>query len=175
MNKIIPIAVIILIFFSAGYFIFSGSYKNSNDIPSQKVSLGEATKSLPLIQEVDKKASFAIFTNGTFRVFTAAMYHNLSQDVYIEANNPNIVRVKKSGTTWNDFFSTLPFKLTSQCLTTGAKETFCTGNGGVLQFYLNGEKNDNALNQEIQEGDKLLVTFGTESGAQIKQQLDKIP
>ena len=60
-------------------------------------------------QIVNKKASFAIFTNGTFRLFTAAMYHNLSEDVFIQADNPNIVHVKKTGITWDVFFKTLPF------------------------------------------------------------------
>ncbi len=175
MNKIIPISLIIIILLFGGYFIFSNSYKNSGDITNQQVSLSEGTESSPLTQKVDKKASFAIFTNGTFRIFTAAMYHNLSQNVYIEASNPNIVQIKKAGTTWNDFFVTLPFKLTSECLTTGTKETYCNGNGGTLQFYLNGEKNNNALNLEIKEGDKLLVTFGIESEEVIEQQIQKIP
>ena len=103
------------------------------------------------------------------------MYHNLSENAYIESSNPNIVYVKKAGTTWNDFFSTLPFKLTSQCLTTGTKETFCTGNRGTLKFYINGEQSNNALNQEINNGDKLLVTFGNESDEVINKQMDRLP
>lgn len=103
------------------------------------------------------------------------MYHNLPQDVYIEANNPNIVKVKKSGITWNNFFSTLPFKFTHDCLTTSIKEIFCTGNNGTLKFYLNGERKEAIRDQEIQNDDKLLVTFGNESEYTIKQQVDKIP
>ena len=85
----------------------------------------QTPKATPIYEKVDYIGAFAIFTNGTFRVFTAAMYHNLSEDVFVQADNPNIVRVKKSGTTWDDFFKTLPFKLTKECLTTGTKETFC--------------------------------------------------
>ena len=103
------------------------------------------------------------------------MYHNLSDDVYIEAGSPNIIKVKKAGVTWNDFFSTLPFKLTQDCLTTGTKETFCTGSKVSLKFYLNGERKESVLDQEIQSGDKFLVTFGNESEDAIKQQIDKIP
>lgn len=123
-------------------------------------------------QAVDKIASFAIFTNGTFRIFTASMYHNLSPDVYIEQSNPNIVKIKKDKITWDDFFKTLPFKLTADCLTTGTKETFCTGSNGTLKFYLNGERNENALNQEIKDGDEILVSYGNESDDAIKKQLD---
>lgn len=120
-------------------------------------------------------ASFAIFTNGTFRIFSASMYHNLSSEVFIEAKNPNIVNVTKKGITWNDFFSTLPMKLTKQCLTTGTGQTFCTNNQGELKFYINARKDDEALNKIIQPGDKLLVSYGTESDEELDSQFAQIP
>ena len=174
MSKSVGIVVIVILIALFGYFFFLTKQTTPESSLSKNNTSIETTESsaAPI---ADIQASFAIFTNGTFRIFTAAMYHNLSQDVYIDASNPNIVQVIKGGTTWNDFFSTLPFTLTSECLTTGTKETFCTGNKGTLQFYINGEKNNNALKQEIKQGDKLLVTFGKESDAQIKQQIDKIP
>lgn len=174
MSKVVGVAVIVILIALFGYFLFSNKQTTPESSLSENNTYTETAKSsaAPMI---DIQASFAIFTNGTFRIFTANMYHNLSNDAYIEASNPNLVQVKKGGTTWNDFFSTLPFKLTPECLTTGTKETFCTGNKGTLQFYINGEKNNNALDQEIKQGDKLLVTFGKESDAQIKQQIDKIP
>lgn len=125
--------------------------------------------------KVDYSAGFAIFTNGTFRVFTAAMYHNLSSDVYIQANNPNIVYVKKNDITWNDFFKTLPLKLTKDCLVTGTKQTFCTDSNGRLRFYINGKEDINALDKYIKNKDQLLVTYGNEDDVQIDQQLKRIP
>lgn len=82
--------------------------------------------------------------------------------------------LKKKGATWSNFFQTLPMKLTKDCLTTGTAQTFCTGEGGTLQFYLNGQKNTNALDEEIRDGNKLLVTFGEQSESQIQQQFDQI-
>jgi hypothetical protein len=152
----------------------------SNRQPTPKIASQndntQLTKEVtPIARATDVQASFAIFTNGTFRVFTAAMYHNLSSDVYIEASRPNVVKIKKTGVTWNDFFTTLPFSLTRECLITGTKETFCTGSNGKLQFYINGTKNSDVLNQEIQQGDKLLVTFGKESEDVIRRQFDRVP
>lgn len=123
----------------------------------------------------EKKAAFAIFTNGTFRVFTAPMYHNLSKDVFIESTNPNIVRITKVGITWDDFFTTLPFKLTTDCLTTGTGQTFCNGQNGTLKFYLNGQSDPDALDKLINQGDKLLISFGNETDSQIQTQIEKIP
>lgn len=124
---------------------------------------------------VEIKAAFAIFTNGLFRVFTEEMYHNLSADVYIEASNPNIVFVKKADITWDEFFKTLPFTLSKDCLMTGTGQTFCTKGEQVLRFYLNREINPHALDQVIREGDQLLVSFGDTTETQIQNQLQQIP
>lgn len=123
---------------------------------------------------VNEQASFAIFTNGTFRVFTASMYHNLSEDVFIESKNPNIIQIRKA-VTWDDFFTTLPFKLTKDCLTTGTGQTFCNGQNGTLKFYLNGQSDPDALDKLINQGDKLLISFGNETDSQIQTQIEKIP
>jgi hypothetical protein len=174
MNRVIVITVIVILFLVAGYLIFSNSKKNINST-ADEVSLEQSNKSLPAPQIVNRQASFAIFTNGTFRVFTAPMYHNRSTDAYIEAGNPNIVKIKKTGTTWNNFFKTMPFSLTKECLTTGTRETFCSNSNGVLKFFLNGTEDSNALDKEIKDGDQVLVTYGNESEQQIQSQIQKIP
>jgi hypothetical protein len=112
-------------------------------------------------QNVDFTASFTIVTGGVIRSFSAAMYHNLSPDAYIDSSNPTVVYVKKKGVTWDDFFQTLPFTLTKDCLTTGTKETFCTGQNGTLRFFLNDLENQNLLNEEISADDRALIRFST--------------
>ncbi|MBI2611676.1 hypothetical protein HYW54_02945 [Candidatus Gottesmanbacteria bacterium] len=162
MGKILIILIVALVV-GIGWYGFSKKDTSPELQPTPTSSL-----------VVDKTAKFAIYTNDTFRVFTASMYHNLSKDVFIQADSPNIVRVKKEGITWNDFFTTLPFKLTKDCLTTGTKETFCTNQKGSLKFYLNGDATPDLLNSEIQVGDKALITYGNENENQIKEQLNRL-
>ncbi|MBI4009511.1 hypothetical protein HY357_04705 [Candidatus Roizmanbacteria bacterium] len=162
---------IILVIFGLSVLLSKGQSKS---VSLMKESL-DVSPTAQGDKVVDHKASFAIFTHGTFRIFTAAMYHNLSEDVFIQADNPNIVHVKKAGTTWDDFFKTLPFKLTKSCLTTGTGETFCNGQNGTLRFYLNGVKTDNLLDTEIQNGDKTLISFGNENEDIVQKQLQQIP
>lgn len=126
-------------------------------------------------EQKEINASFTIFINDGLRVFTASMYHNLSPNVYIKKDKPNIVVVTKNGTTWQDFFNTLPMKLTVECITTGTGETFCTTGTKKLKFYLNGKLERNLLGTEIKNGDKVLITFGYETDAQIQNQLKLIP
>ena len=104
-------------------------------------------------------AEFEIFTNGVKRDFTASMYHNLSPVAYIDKSNPNEVIVEGDGVTWQEFFDTLPFNINKTCLTTGTGEKFCSGDKGVLEFFLNGENSPDALNKIISQEDVLEVRF----------------
>lgn len=172
MNKAIIYGIVI---FTSVVVLSAILYNGTIATRTPAISPNAASTAAPTVsQSVDYRAGFAIFTNGTFRIFTAAMYHERSADVFITAESPNIVQVKRRGTTWNDFFKTLPMVLTSDCLVTGTKETFCTSDEGTLSFYLNGEKTDEFLNTEIRDGDRALVSFGANS-VRIKSELDQVP
>lgn len=111
------------------------------------------------MQEANIKASFTIITVNITRSFSAEKYHNQSSDVYIENPDPTIVNVKKIGITWDDFFKTLPMKLTKDCLTTGDGETFCNGTNGTLKFYLNDVETPDFLDRKIKDRDRGLIKF----------------
>lgn len=132
-------------------------------------------QSTPTPSVVNYTASFGIFTNGTIRIFTDKKYHTLSPDVYIEANNPSVVHVKKPGITWGDFFATLPMKVATECLTTGTGQMFCTNTNAILKFYVNGKLTPTALEKVITDGDQLVISFGSENDIQIQQQRQQVP
>lgn len=176
MNKLLIAIVIVIVFFiSGGLLFFNQSKSQIIPSPQPKQTISSEPSINPADEQVDYQASFAIFTNGTFRIFTAAMYHNLSEDVFIRAENPNIIQVKKEGVTWDDFFKTLPFKLAKDCLTTGTGQTFCSNGSGELKFFRNGIPDPGALDRIIAAGDQLLVSYGKENNAQIQKQIQQIP
>lgn len=110
-------------------------------------------------RKADFTANFEIYTNGTKRVFTAAMYHKLSSDVFIDSPDPSVIYVKKTGITWNDFFKTLPFSVSKDCLVTGSKETFCTDETKKLKFILNEAETPSTLDLEIKPDDNLQIRY----------------
>jgi len=167
MKVILGIGIAVVLLLITSYFIFSPK------MPSPVLSSLTPTPIIP--DGVDRQATFAIFTNGTFRIFTDPRYHNKSQDVYIEENNPNVVQVKKSGVTWGDFFLTLPMKVTANCLTTGTGQEFCSNKTHTLKFYINGVPFSDVLSEEIKPQDKLLISYGPESDPDIENQLQKVP
>ena len=123
-------------------------------------NLNEQTVITAPPKPTDFTASFEIYTQGTKRSFSAAMYHNQSPDVFLQSQNPNTVYVKKAGITWADFFGTLPFSLTKECLVTGTKQTFCTTETQKLRFFLNNAEAPGALDLAIEPEDRLRVSYG---------------
>ncbi len=158
--------IAVIIFFTA---LFSAMFKPA-DVKDRKVSEVRKESSISPTP-ITKKAKFLIFTNGLKRDFSSSMYHKLSQVVYIEAQDPTIVYVKNENLTWNDFFRTLPFELTKECLTTGTGEIFCNSGDQRLAFYLNGVKKDNLLDTIINDQDQALISFGTETSDEIEREL----
>lgn len=124
---------------------------------STPVSMEKNTLQTPIA--TDFTARFEIFTNSTRRVFTETKYHNQSADVYIEKIDPHLIYIKKSNTTWNDFFSTLPFSITKDCLVTGTKQTFCSTETKKLYFYLNDQEAPDALDRPISPNDSLIIEY----------------
>ncbi len=137
--------------------------------PQSNPSIDQTPSPAPVVEEeVNFTASFTIITGNITRSFKAEKYHHQSADVYIENPDPTIIYVKKAGITWDDFFKTLPMKLTKECLVTGDGETFCDKKDGSLKFYLqskegsphlNDVEDKDLLDREIKEDDKALIRF----------------
>ena len=129
---------------------------------AKKDSLEPTPTTNPQVQteeKADYQASFEIYTDGLKRNFTSPKYHNQSPDVFITSDNPSIVNIKKKGITWDDFFKTLPMKLTKDCLTTGDGEVLCNSQTKTLKFYINDVENPDFLNEKIKSGDKARVSW----------------
>lgn len=155
MNKNIKIIAILVLAVVAGGVILFGGKQNKDMV--QLPTTSPSPNSLE--EKVSIRASFKIITGNITRSFVSSKYHQKSPDVYISADDPTKVYVAKKGITWADFFNTLPMQLTKDCLITGDDETLCNSQSGSLKFYLNDIEDKDLLDREIQEGDKILVTF----------------
>ena len=156
MSIIKPVAVAVTIFILlSGFILLSKSQTPKTLIQTPTPTQQEEKVNPP----VGGKASFTITTGNITRSFTAEKYHNQSPHVYLEKADPTIVNVTKADITWDDFFKTLPMKLTKDCLTTGDGETLCNEKDGALKFYLNNIETPDLLDKRIRDGDKALINF----------------
>jgi hypothetical protein len=135
-------------------------YSNQNIPDRQATIIANTPIPTESPEQNDFTASFEIYTNGTKRIFTDVKYRNQSQNVFIQNPDPSTIYVKTAGTTWADFFETLPFSLSKECLVTGTGQTFCSNENQRLRFFLNDIENPQVLDLQINPGDNLQVTYG---------------
>lgn len=165
-KKVLVISLFILIivlfglFYSSNQKSFTSSKLNSKAMNQKEIIFKPYT------------AKFAIYTNGTFRIFSDTRYHNKSEKVYINPSNPNLVNVSAENITWADFFKTLPMNLDPNCLTTGTSQEFCTNSKYKLQFFINGVNDPDALSNIINSNDMLLITYGPQNSDAISSQIN---
>lgn len=131
-------------------------------------------------------ANFGLYINGERDEFKGfGFYEEVSSCGGNNLNNPKIrthlhdnknalVHVHDDAATWGHFFANLGYSLGDTVLET-RKGVYVNGqDGNTLQFRLNGKPIDSVANKTIGDKDILLVTYGDEDEARIKQQESSI-
>ena len=157
----------------SGLFLLLSSCSQPDTSQAQAQLSDSTPKPSPTLEAIKPyQATFLIFTHNLQRNFNSSMYHYQSEDVYLEPGNTSQIHLTKSGITWADFFQTLPFSVTADCLTTGSGEKFCSQDNQVLSFYLNEELRQDVLDITIEPDDQLLISFGTKNSQYLQSQIN---
>lgn len=163
---------VVIVLLSVSLFPLSLESKKSVPARSNSGSLKEEPESnLPVNEPV--AATFLIYLHGLPKELKNADFFNQSSRVFISTANPRVVQVKTLGVTWDDFFETLPMTFSKECLVSEVNQEFCTYNDLKLYYYLNGKEEEDIFSKEIKNGDKLLVTYGDLTKAEINYQLSQ--
>ena len=89
--------------------------------------------------------------------------------VHLHNRDPDVVHVHHAGVTWGHLFANLGFGLGSSYLATDDGRILVDGSGKTLKFVLNGRPQTSVHNVLIASGDRLLVSYGVESGPEVVQ------
>ena len=151
---------------------------NSGDDGPVTVVCEPGTPGCELRQSVHWHADFALYINGKRYDFNQERFFSttdeeLSENVHL--HEPFlVVHVHREGTTWREFFHSLGFELTDQCLTTPEGDTYCTSETERLSFIVNGVRVDGLAFQDITDIDRALISFGDESDEELRQQYAEV-
>lgn len=132
-------------------------------------------------------ANFALYINGQedpFKSFTfyeeiaACDTHELDNPkpkAHMHDQNAHLVHVHAHGMTWGYFFTNLGYTLGDNLIKTDNGVFIAGDDGNQLTFYLNGQKVDHIAGSVIKSEDVLLINYGKDSDATLKQRYDSIP
>jgi len=102
-------------------------------------------------------ADFSVTIDGERVDFDERKYMVQSQYVHLEGGDGTMIHKHATGVTLADFFGSIGWELTTECLRTDTGEEYCTGNGGKLRIVVNGEEIDDPSEYDIQ--DQYLTKF----------------
>ena len=135
-------------------------------------------------------ANFALYINGQREQFKASRYYTEeamctaetesipAERAHMHDNINSVVHVEDSAVTWGQFFENLGWTLGDGLLQTADGVVYTASGNDKMHVMLNGQDYTglgNIANFVIKDQDRLLVSFGDESGAAIKQQYSTVP
>jgi hypothetical protein len=86
---------------------------------------------------------------------------------HLHNNDPDVAHVHHEGVTWGHLFTNLGFGLGGTYIANRAGDVLTAGDGRTLKLVLNGRPQFAVHNELIRPGDRLLVSYGRESGADV--------
>ncbi len=133
----------------------------------------------PLLGDLHYHADFKVYLNGIAYDFAQEKYMSeeegaLSPFTHLHDMNGEIIHKHMSGITLGDFFESIGMSLTETCFTVDDGTAYCDDETKTLQFYVNGELNTKFDQYELQDLDRILISYGDETEAELQIQLSSV-
>lgn len=92
--------------------------------------------------------------------YMSAANQILHPDMHLHDNNDEVIHRHAENISLGDFFGSLGFELTNECITTPNGEEFCSNSKKQLALFVNGERVDALASYVNQEEDQILLYYG---------------
>ncbi|MFQ5998271.1 MAG: protein-disulfide isomerase, partial [Candidatus Bathyarchaeia archaeon] len=86
----------------------------------------------------------------------------------------DIIHIHATGVSLGFFFQTIGISLSSSCLSLDDGRQFCNQGVSTLKLFVNDNPNDDFENYFPRDGDRILITYGSENSSVIGSQLDSV-
>ncbi len=141
-------------------------------VETQKPEIG-------MVGEIHHHADFKVYLNGVPYNFSQEKYqsksnNSLSNFAHLHDMNGNIIHKHAQGVTLGFFFETLGMKLNSTCLVLDDETSYCNKGDKEWKMYVHEKHNDEFEGYDIQDEDKILLSYGHETGEEIQEQINAV-
>ena len=108
--------------------------------------------------------------------FSVPSYQIKSSWIHFEESDGTTIHRHASGVTLGYLFDSLNIGIDSECYRFPDGRQFCNGQNEdySLKYYINHQIVDNIYDYVVEEGDRILITYGSETPEQIEEQLREL-
>ncbi len=129
----------------------------------------------PISELEHKHAVFKLFINGEEPVnFALPKYQLRSPYIHFENNVGTIIHRHAANVDIGYLFESMNMSFTKDCFILDDKRSFCNDENNTLKFYVNGVPNESYDKYVIQDGDRILISYGPRDDPDLNRQLQLV-
>ena len=131
------------------------------------------------LRSAHNHADIKVYILGNAIDFSLPQYQLQDKLTHFENWDGDVVHTHATGITLGYIFKTLGMEITEECIKTDKGSKYCSEDNAMLKVFVKNRNSDweiisYAPNYVIQDMDKILVTYGTESEEGIKEQMESV-
>ena len=165
-NSLMATAILVLIALIVGYagFVFVTSDTNAPGAPPGAGKLGD--------EHVHASILVRIF--GDKFDFSVPTYQIKSSWIHFEESDGTTVHRHSSGVELGYLFDTINIGIDNKCYIFPDGRQFCSNEDYSLKYYINHKLVNDVYDYVFEDGDRILITYGSETPEQIEMQLREL-
>ncbi len=162
-NSLKAAGILVLIAVIAGYsvYVFINLDSNAPGAPPNAGKLGDE----------HEHASVLVKIFGDKFDFTSPAYQIKSSWIHFEDSDGTTIHRHSSGVTLDYLFANIGIGIDNECYKFPDGRQFCTNEDYSLKYYINHELVKSIYDHVLEEDDRILITYGSETPEQIEEQL----
>ena len=134
----------------------------------------DITSEFGALGDKHEHASILVRIFGDRFDFSSSAYQIKSSWIHFEGQDGNTVHRHASGVTLGYLFSTFGLQVSDECFVFGDGREFCNNDDYAIKFYTNHQQMSDIRDYVIEEGDRILITYGSESAEEIDNYLEEL-
>ena len=162
-NNLKAVGILTLIAVIVGYAGYEFMNMDSN-VPGAPPNAGK-------LGDEHEHASLLVRIFGDKFDFTSPAYQIKSSWIHFEDSDGTTIHRHSSGVTLGYLFANIGIGIDSECYKFPDGRSFCTNEDYSLKYYINHQIVKDINDYVLEEGDRILITYGNETPEQIEEQL----
>jgi len=165
-NNLKAVGILTLIAIIVGYAGYEFMNMDSN-IPGAPPNAGK-------LGDEHEHASLLVRIFGDKFDFTSPTYQIKSSWIHFEDSDGTTIHRHSSGVTLGYLFANLGIDIDSECYKFPDGRHFCSNEDYRLKYYINHQIVKDVNDYVLEEDDRILITYGSETPEQIEEQLKEL-
>lgn len=130
-------------------------------------------------EEVHVHSDILVYIGDERLRFTDSKYQSganqvLHKDFHFHDGEDDVIHRHADGLTLANFFSSLGFTLTNDCLTTDDERVLCTDVNGELMLFVNNARVTDIVSYIPQDSDRILIYYGNSADENLPSYLESV-